>query len=344
MVYQTLRSYNFYLDTADRSGGTIGRPLFLFPNNLFQLDTRQKIKITLQEATIFYNFYQTEITNNKFYVEESVDINGTITTFNRIVELDIGNYNLATLQIELNNKLNIPNSLYTYQITINESQNLFLFNAFPKLGDVLTTDTIIFNFNRQDVIQKTGIDIVESPNRLLGFPDNSIVSFNSNLINNSAFLFSLIPVDMSSSVANIYVRIDNNCTNYATQGTDIFSYSNTLAKIPVAQPPFSTIFYYNIEDKGNYNTIIDNTYLENLNIVLLNSRDTVITPRSDWNLTIRVEIVVEKNEINMEKTLNEMLSIMKLKMIKKDSSKKKNKNDNENTQEEIIESNNNDEK
>ena len=322
MVIQTLRTYNFYLDTADRSNGSRGTPSFLFPNNLFQLDKRQKIKITLQEATIFYNFYQTEQTSNKFYLQESVIINNQTVTNFTLIELQEGNYNLATLIIELNEKLNIQSSLFNYQITLEESRNLFLFNAFPKQGNILPQDSIIFNFNRDDVLSQTGIDIQESTNRLLGFPDHSIISFISNTTNNSCSILSEIPVDMSNSVANIYVKIDNNCSNFSTQGVNVFSYSNTLAKIPVAQPPFSTIFFYNIEEKGNYHTIIDNSYLENLNIVLLNSRGTVIEPRTDWNFTVRVEIVIDKNEINMEKSLHEMLSIMKMQMIKKKDSRK----------------------
>lgn len=336
MVIQTLRTYNFYLDTSDRSNGTIGTPSFLFPNNLFQLDKRQKIKITLQEATIFYNFYQTEQTSNKFYLLEKVIINNQEIINNTIIALQEGNYNLATLVIELNEKLNTPTSLFNYQITLEESRNLFLFNAFPKQGTVLSEDSIIFNFNRDDVLilSPDKIDIQESANRLLGFPDDSIISFISNTTNNSCSLLSEIPVDMSNSVANIYIKIDNNCSNFSTQGVNVFSYSNTLAKIPVAQPPFSTIFYYNIEEKGNYHTIIDNSYLENLNIVLLNSRGTVIEPRTDWNFTVRVEIVIDKNEINMEKSLHEMLSIMKMQMIKK-GSKSKNNSNNENIIENI---------
>jgi hypothetical protein len=304
MVIQTLRTYNFYLDTSDRSKGTIGTPSFLFPNNLFSLDKRQKIKITLQEATIFYNFYQTEQTSNKFYLQEKVIINNQEVINNKLITLQEGNYNLATLIIELNEKLNTPTSLFNYQITLEESRNLFLFNAFPKQGTVLSEDSIIFNFNRDDVLIQEGVDIQESANRLLGFPDNSIVPFISNTTNNSCSLLSEIPVDMSNSVANIYVKIDNNCSNFSTQGVNVFSYSNILAKIAVASPPFSTIFYYNIEEKGNYHTIIENSYLENLNIVLLNNRGSIIEPRTDWNFTIRVEIVIDKNEINMEKSLH----------------------------------------
>ena len=54
MIYETVKTINFYLDTRYRSGGTIGSPQFTFPNNLIGLmpQAGEHIRLTLQEAAI----------------------------------------------------------------------------------------------------------------------------------------------------------------------------------------------------------------------------------------------------------------------------------------------------
>ncbi len=98
MVYEIRKSFLFYLDTRYRSGGTLSRPVFTFPNNLIVIED-EKIRLTLNEMSMEYTFYQTEQYNNKFLLIE----NGV----NRIIEIEIGNYNLVTFLNELTIKLNI---------------------------------------------------------------------------------------------------------------------------------------------------------------------------------------------------------------------------------------------
>ena len=101
MVYETVKSILFYLDTRLRSGGTIGSPQFSFPNNLIGLQPQngELIKLTMQEASIEYTFYQTENFNNKclvveFIIGEDVEV--------REITIEIGNYNLVTFIVETN--------------------------------------------------------------------------------------------------------------------------------------------------------------------------------------------------------------------------------------------------
>ena len=92
MVYEIRKSFLFFLDTRYRSGGTLSRPVFTFPNNLIAIED-EKIRLTLNEMSMEYTFYQTELYNNKFLLIE----NGV----NRIIEIEIGNYNLVTFLTEL---------------------------------------------------------------------------------------------------------------------------------------------------------------------------------------------------------------------------------------------------
>ena len=75
MVFETVRSVLFYLDTRQRSGGTIGSPDFTFPNNLINVKPQngEKLRLTMQEASIEYTFFQTELFNNSFVVRESIN-------------------------------------------------------------------------------------------------------------------------------------------------------------------------------------------------------------------------------------------------------------------------------
>jgi hypothetical protein len=121
---------------------------------------------------------------------------------------------------------------------------------------------------------------------------------------------------MSPGVQNLYMVINNSCQNYANTSVDnTFSTSNILAKIPVATPPFSTIFFYDIN--SNYGTIITNRYLDNLSFTLFNEQFTEITPRKNYSFTIRIDIVITSTNIDNQKTLTELLELKKMSFINK---------------------------
>jgi hypothetical protein len=323
MVFQVLRSQLFYLDTSDRSPESgRGNPVFSFPNNLLSIEATQKIRISFNEATIPYTFFQTEDFNSQFALGESVIRNGIVIESLKIITLDTGNYSIDTLINELIRVLNSSSDLYRYQLTYDDSRNEIVYVALPVLASDIVDD-VRFIFNRQSVLDTLGVDIQESAFELLGFPLGSIIVFvqpDSGI--NQLTTKSTIPVNVSSAVDNLYVRIENNCNNYSSNGVNRYSYSNILAKIPVAQPPYSTIYYYNIEDIGNFSTVISGNVLDNFNVSLENKRGTSIVPRSDWTFTVRVEVIIDKNEIGMEASLDEMVKILKMNFIK-DNGKKK---------------------
>ena len=323
MVYQVLRSQLFYLDTVDRSPESgRGNPVFTFPNNLLNIEATQKIRISFNEATIPYSFFQTEDFNSQFALGESVIRGGVVVESLKVITLDTGNYSIDTLINELIRVLNSSSDLYRYQLTYDDSRNEIVYVALPILATDIVDD-VRFIFNRQFIIDTLGVDIQESAFELLGFPFGSIIVFvqpDSGI--NQLTTKSTIPVNVSSAVDNLYVRIENNCNNYSSNGVNRYSYSNILAKIPVAQPPFSTIYYYNIEDIGNFSTVISGNVLDNFNVSLENKRGTSIVPRSDWTFTVRVEVIIDKNEIGMEASLAEMVKILKMNFIKDNGNKK----------------------
>lgn len=331
MVYQVLRSQLFYLNTADRSvQSSIGSPIFTFPNNLLNIEASQKIRVSFNEATIPYTFFQTESFNNKFALLETVQRGGNPVTTLQIIDLETGNYSIDSLINELIQKLNETSTLYRYQLTYDDSRNEIIYVAQPINGVNDSADTVQFIFNREFILTSNlSIDIFEGAFELLGFPFDSIIDFTQNGNFNQLQTKSTIPINCSSAVDNLYIRIDNNCNNYASDGINRYSYSNILAKIPIAQPPYSTIFYYNIEDIGNFSTIISGNTLDNFNIKLENKRGTSIQPRTDWTLTIRVEVIVDKSEISMEESLKEMTQILKMNFIKKHGRKPNKPKDNE---------------
>lgn len=317
MVYQVLRSQLFYLDSSDRSPESeIGEPVFSFPNNLFNIEPTQKIRVSFNEATIPYTFFQTELFNNRFALEESVIRNGLLIESIKLISLETGNYSIETLINALVQKLNDASDLYRYQITYDDARNEITYVAFPIIGSDTVND-IKFIFNRQLIIDELNIDVEEGAFELLGFPFDSVIVFvQPDTGINQLTTKSTIPINVSGAVDNLYVRIENNCNNYSSNGTNSYSYSNTLAKIPIAQPPFSTIFYYNIEDVGNFSTLISGNSLDSFNVRLENKRGTLISPRSDWSLTLRIEVIIDKNEIGMENSLEEMVKILKMNFIK----------------------------
>ena len=305
MVYEIRKTYLFFLDTRYRSGGSLSRPIFTFPNNLIAIGD-EKIRLTLNEMSMEYTFYQTEQFNNKFLLIE----NGV----NRLIEIEIGNYNLVTFLTQLTIKLNDATSLYNYVISYIPNTNRLKYIATPKALVPLTS--ITFQFNRDAVFNALNIDIIESLNEMMGFLDEETINLSLTPSASGFTCESTTPITMSPGVQNLYMVINNSCQNYANTSVDnTFSSSNILAKIPVSTPPFSTIFFFDIN--GNYSTIITNRYLDNLSFTLFNEQFTEITPRKNYSFTIRIDIVITSTNIDNKNTLNELLELKKMSFINK---------------------------
>jgi hypothetical protein len=307
MVYEIRKSFLFFLDTRFRSGGSLGQPIFTFPNNLIAVDD-EKIRLTLNEMSMEYTFYQTESFNNKFLLIE----NGIL----RIIEIEIGNYNLITFLNELTLKLNSASSLYIYVLNYIANTNRLSYIATPKPG--ITIGAIVFQFNRSVVFSLTGVDIIESLNEMMGFQDNDTITLSLNTAGTARIVESTTPITMSPGVQNLYMVINNSCQNYANTSTDnVFSSSNILAKIPIASPPFSVIYFHDIN--SNFSTVITNRYLDNLSFTLFNENFTEINPRKNYSFTIRIDIVVPSTSITTQKTLDEILQLKKMSFINKNN-------------------------
>ena len=318
MVYETVKSILFYLDTRLRSGGSIGAPQFSFPNNLIGLQPQngELIKLTMQEASIEYTFYQIENFNNKFLVVEFV-IGQPLEV--REITIEIGNYNLVTFIVELSRVLN-AGTLYTYILTYIPTTNQIKYTAIPKIPNS-TVGSVIFNFNNKDVFDLVSFNIDESMNEIMGFEVDAIIQF-TDTGNNTLKSQSTVPITMSPGVENLYVTISNSCGNYGNANVqNVFSSSNILAKIPVATPPFSTLYFYDLN--SNFSTIITNKYLDNLNIFLFNERFTKIEPRKNWSCTMQIDIIRPHTENKTTQLLKELLDITKLKFMKKNKDKQK---------------------
>jgi len=304
-MFDVKRTFLFYLDTKYRSSGTLTSPNFNFPNNLIGIEKDERIKLTLQEMTIPYTFFQTENYNNKFLLTE----NG----INRIVEIEIGNYNIITFINELTNKINTNTGLYTYIISYIAQTNKLNYIATPKFG--VSIGSVTFNFNSTNVFNLLNIDIGESLNEMMGY-ENEAINLSLNIVGTAFISLSTVPITMSSGVENLYITINNSCENFSnTQTNNVFTTSNILAKIPIATPPFSKIFFYDINQ--NFATVITNKYLDNLSFTLYNERFTEITPRKDYSFTIKIEIISTSTAITTNETLKQLLELTKLKLISK---------------------------
>jgi hypothetical protein len=194
-----------------------------------------------------------------------------------------------------------------------------LYLATPK--PLVPLGSIVFQFNRAVVFSTTGVDIVESLNEMMGFDDDSTINLQLTATANGFTCESTIPITMSPGIQNLYMVINNSCQNFANTSVDnVFSSSNILAKIPVATPPFSTIFFYDIN--SNFSTIITNRYLDNLSFTLFNEQFTEITPRKNYSFTIRIDIVVASTTLkDSNDTLSQILDLKKMSLISKDMNK-----------------------
>lgn len=313
MVFETVRSILFYCDTRLRSSGSIGTPVFQFPNNLIQKNEGDRMQLTMQEASIAYTFYQTELYNNSFMLTERL---GTDPPVYRLISVPIGNYNLETFVAALTVALNgiTTFSLFVWTVTHIPATNLLVYVATVINPAVVCTAE--FNFNSTAVNEIAGFDIRESMHELMGFPQDSVITLTQ--VNPAVPLTctSTLPITMSGGVTNLYVTLQNSCSNFGQSRTgeaNIFSGSNILAKIPIPNPPFSTLYFYDIN--SNFATIIDNTYLDNLTLTLFNDRFTAIEPRKDWTFTIKIDILQESSKNRTADAMEKLLSLQKLEML-----------------------------
>jgi hypothetical protein len=171
--------------------------------------------------------------------------------------------------------------------------------------------SIVFQYNRAVVFNTTGVDIIESLNEMMGFLDDATIVLSLTATAVGFTCESTTPISMSPGVQNLYMVINNSCQNYANTSVDnTFSSSNILAKIPIATPLFSTLFFFDIN--SNFSTIITNRYLDNLSFTLFNEQFTEITPRKNYSFTIRIDIVVPSANIDNKNTLEQILDLKKL--------------------------------
>ncbi len=162
----------------------------------------------------------------------------------------------------------------------------------------------------------SGVDIIESLNEMMGFLDDATIALSLTATANGFTCESTTSISMSPGVQNLYMVINNSCQNYANTSVDnTFSSSNILAKIPIATPPFSTLFFFDIN--SNFSTIITNRYLDSLSFTLFNEQFTEITPRKNYSFTIRIDIVVPSTNIDTKNTLEQILDLKKMSFINK---------------------------
>jgi hypothetical protein len=329
MVYETVRTVLFYLDTRVRSGGTIGQPVFTFPNNLINVRPQdgESLRLTMQEASLEYTFYQTEEFNNKFVlIEEVTGLNAPPVSV-REVRIPIGNYNLNTFIVQLTQSLNL-NSLYRYIITYIPATSQIQYTAVP-LND-FGVGSVTFNFDSVNAFDIYGISIAESLNEMMGFNVGAIINLTPNAFNTALSCTSTTPITVTPGVQNLYVTIQNSCSNFGNANIiNTFSASNILAKIPVSNPPFSTLFFYDLN--SNFSTVIQNKYIDNLNLTLFNERFTVVEPRKDWTFTIKIDVIRGRAENETSRLLKELVDITKMKMLNKNQAKKKDAKNSQNT-------------
>jgi len=321
MVYEIARTVLFYLDTGVRSGGTLGQPQFTFPNNLINIKPQdgETIRLTMQEASIEYTFFQTEEFNNKLLVVETVTGPGAPPTNLRTVEIPIGNYNLTTFIIQLTQALN-TGSLYKYTISYEPFINQLIYTALPLNGFAI--DTIIFNFDADSSFTLNGSRLQESLNEMMGFNIDEIVSFGPNPATTALMVESTTTITMSPGVQNLYITIQNSCSNYGYANIrNTFSASNILAKIPVSNPPFSTLYFYDLN--SNFSTLISNTCLDNLSLTLFNERFTKIEPRKNWSFTIKIDVLRRREANHTTDLLRELVDMTKMKIVNKEQTRKR---------------------
>lgn len=177
-----------------------------------------QLRLTLQEASIEYTFYQVEEYNNKFVVRETdasfappLDVN------NKVVSIPIGNYSLTNLMAQLKLSLNTLPSFFTYEVEyVPQTNTLKFFAVAPNPFDPL--DQCEFIFDNALAHQLTGVTIAESMAELIGFEPGTIVPLlqASPPLVQTWTCESPSPITMQAGVKNLIGPSPSRSTWYAS--------------------------------------------------------------------------------------------------------------------------------
>jgi len=208
------------------------------------------IHLSVKHAVIPYSFYNININNNTLQIR-IFDSKGYSLT--QTANISFGNHNINTLISELRTQLS-P----SFTITFNSITNKITFaNSIYDFAILLTSSCL-------ELIGFSSLSDIYSTNKLL------TSNTNVNL----------------QSVQCICIR-SNMQTNSITSGN--LNNSSTLASIPIANQPFTTLAFVN---QSNYRVNLYNNNLNTINIKLLDQNGNIIDLNGlHWSMTLQLDIL-----------------------------------------------------
>ena len=120
-----------FLNSSQRSEGSINNFTLLFPKDLVSCNQRQFLRMTLIDFTVKYQWYNIQTYNNSFEVLEQQGA----TTASHTVSIPEGNYDILELTSTVRDGLNSKLTLYTVSTNWNSLTSKTTYTATPNAGD-----------------------------------------------------------------------------------------------------------------------------------------------------------------------------------------------------------------
>lgn len=252
------------------------------PDNMIVCEPSQGIRMNIISFDMVNSMYNMNSQNNFFQLIET-DLNGDNPSINYIT-IPEGNYNV----LEIMNFINANNSIMN--ISYDKISNKYI-------------------YNKTDELKRVFLD-VKNTGEFLGFNKNSYIEIINGLVstNKLNIVYSnkvlIRTTNLSFELANLEnINITNNYNTFEISNIILWLSKNDIA-------PFQVISYNNYDGGNSYSYNLYNRSVNNIQFLLTNEYDEVITDCPDWTMTLQFSIYERKNEETL-KVLNIISSYLR---------------------------------
>jgi hypothetical protein len=296
-----------FLNSKDRSIGTIPSSTFYLPKSLTDIDNNNEaiatraihaktgnphliyMGLTLNDFVLPRTFFNTESFNNKFGVWiETTDSGGGAW---HIISVPFGSYNSYSAKAKLQTILNdSTNGAYwsptmtqrvEWAISYDLDTSYYTFIATPKIPPATLID-LKFDFSATSGVlvkgQKTCFD-------LMGFFKNTTNTLAGG--GTSMSITSTRPATTQTLPA-LYIRSKDLMNENMISENGGYTKSDILGRIFLTAPPYSNLIYLNID--SDYQLKFRGRFISQLNIRITDEEDNELELVDDWSMSIQWQI------------------------------------------------------
>lgn len=292
---EVIKTYHLNINSANRQEGTPWDFTIDVPHELnvaVDKEKNQSIKLTLLKLSTYLEFYNVTTGETDTITFKKLDSNNNVLqTLTAVIPQ--GNYTYAQLASSLSN----PICTVTYVARLNKF--LFNFNNYKGSLTFYNKSHRAFGFTSVSTINST----VEGVNNVI-YSQNALKPRTFDRLNVS--LFHVTPT--ADNYINDEIKLDSNGGQMPGK---FFKRSHLMSSIAINNPPF-TLLNYEEGSTDSQGIVLNDKRIKKLRFVFTNEFGEEMNVLKDTFMVIRLEILEERQDDRMLKTLQQINEYAKL--------------------------------